>query len=117
MVVHGEGFHFCCNVVDIREEETQEESSSDIGAVELWIWLLCAQTARSRCRVEEKNKEHDNHKSNSSRHILRSVCVKTYLKISLHPADCKVLHSFLMPDEEHLGGFSQMGFHVISCVE
>ena len=21
-----------------------------------------------------------------------------------------------MPDEEHLGGFSQMGFHVISCV-
>ena len=22
-----------------------------------------------------------------------------------------------MLDEEHLGGFSQMGFHVISCVE
>ena len=22
-----------------------------------------------------------------------------------------------MSDEEHLGGFSQMGFHVISCVE
>ena len=24
--------------------------------------------------------------------------------------------SFLILDEEHLGGFSQMGFHVISCV-
>ena len=22
-----------------------------------------------------------------------------------------------MPDEEHLGGFSHMGFHVISCVD
>ena len=42
---------------------------------------------------------------------------KTYHKISLQAADCKVLYPFLMPNEEHLGGFSQMGFHVISCVE
>ena len=32
-------------------------------------------------------------------------------------AGYKVLPIFLMLDEEHLGGFSQMGFHVISCVE
>ena len=25
--------------------------------------------------------------------------------------------AFLMPDEEHLGGFSQMGFHIISYVQ
>ena len=36
---------------------------------------------------------------------------------SLQVKDYKVLHTFLMRDEEHLGGFSQMGFHVISCVE
>ena len=29
---------------------------------------------------------------------------------------CKVLPIFLMPDEKHLGGFSQMDFHIISCV-
>ena len=28
MVIHGEGCHFCCNVVKIREEETREESGS-----------------------------------------------------------------------------------------
>ena len=65
MVNHGEGCHFCCNVVEIREEETQEESSSDRGAVEPRIWLLCAQTARSRCRVEEQTREHENHKFES----------------------------------------------------
>ena len=31
-------------------------------------------------------------------------------------AGYKVLPIFLMPDEEHLGGFSHMGFHVISFV-
>ena len=40
----------------------------------------------------------------------------TYHTISLHPIDYKVLYHFLMLDEEHLGGFSHMGFHVISCV-
>ena len=35
----------------------------------------------------------------------------------MYPADCKVLYHFLIPDEEHLGRFSQMGFHIISCVE
>ena len=34
------------------------------------------------------------------------------LKNSLQVVDFKVLYTFLMPDEEHLGGFSQMGFHV-----
>ena len=65
MVVHGEGFQFECIIVEIKEEETQEESGSDRGVAEPWIWLLCAQTARSRCRVEEKNREHENHKSES----------------------------------------------------
>ena len=36
---------------------------------------------------------------------------------SLQVKDYKVLHTFLMPDEENLGIFSQMGFHIISCVE
>ena len=31
-------------------------------------------------------------------------------------AGYNVLPIFLMPNEEHLVGFSQMGFHVISCV-
>ena len=62
MVIHGEGCHFCCNVVEVREEETREESSSNRGAIEPQIWLVCVQTARSRCRVEDKMREHQNHK-------------------------------------------------------
>ena len=65
VVINGRGCHFGCNVVEIREEETQEEFGSDRGAVEPQIWLLCVQTARSRCRVEEKTKEHENHKFES----------------------------------------------------
>ena len=52
MVIHGKGCHFGYNVIAIKEEETQEEYSSDRGAVEPLIWLLCEQTARSRTRVE-----------------------------------------------------------------
>ena len=65
MVIHGEGCHFCCNVVEIREEVTREEFGSYRGAIEPRIWLLCAETARSRCRVEEKTRDHENHKSES----------------------------------------------------
>ena len=36
---------------------------------------------------------------------------------SLQVKDYKVLHTFLMRDEENLGIFSQMGFHIISYVE
>ena len=65
MVIHGEGCHFCCSVVEIKEEKIQEDSVSDRGAVEPQIWLLCARTARGRCRVEEQTREHENHKSKS----------------------------------------------------
>ena len=65
MVIHGEGCNFCCNVVEIREEETQEESGSNRGAVEPRIWVLCAQTTRSICTVEEQTREHENQNSRS----------------------------------------------------
>ena len=65
MVIHGEGFQFCCKGVEVKEEETQEESGNYRGVVGPRIWLLCAKTARSRCRVEEKTREHENHNSES----------------------------------------------------
>ena len=34
VVINHEECHFCCNVVEIREEQTQEESSIDRGVVE-----------------------------------------------------------------------------------
>ena len=106
VVIHGEGCHFCCNVIAIREEETQEEYSSDRGVVEPWMWLLCEHTARSRIRVEEKTREHENH----------NFELKDTSQDQSASRRLKGVISFLMPDEEHLGGFSQMGFHVISCV-
>ena len=42
--------------------------------------------------------------------------LKTYLKNSLQVVGYKVLYPILMLDEEHLGGFSKMGFHIISFV-
>ena len=47
------GMPFFCNFIVIREEDTQEEHSSDRGAIEPRIWLLCEHTTRSRSRVEE----------------------------------------------------------------
>ena len=107
MVIHGEGCHFCCNFIAIREEETQEEYSSDRGDVEPRIWMLCKQTARSRNRVEEQTREHESHKY-ELKYISQDRSMSRRLQGTI---------SFLMPDEEHLGGFSQMGFHVISCVQ
>ena len=43
MVIHGEGFQFYCKVVEVREEETEEDSGNDRGVVEPWIWLLCVE--------------------------------------------------------------------------
>ena len=54
---------FHCNVIAIREEETQEEYSSNRGDNEPWIWLLCEQAARCRSRIEEQTREHGNYKS------------------------------------------------------
>ena len=107
MVIHGEGCHFHCNVIAIREKETQEVYSSNRGVVEPQIWMQEEQTARSRSRVNERTREHENYESElkdisqyqSASHILQGAI------------------SFLMPNAEHLGGFSQMGFHIISCVQ
>ena len=62
-------------------------------------------TARSRSRVEEQAREHEKYEFElkdisqyqSASHILQGAI------------------SFLMPNEEHLCGFSQMGFHVKCC--
>ena len=47
------GMPSCCNVIAIREEETQEEYSSNRGVAEPWIWLMCEQNSRSRSIIEE----------------------------------------------------------------
>ena len=87
-------------------------------AIEPWILHLCAQTAS---KVEESIQvvcgsvgvDRSNKLENMR---ARRVEKKTYLKNSLQFVGCKVLPIFLMPDEENLGGFSQMGFHIISYV-
>ena len=69
--------------------------------------MQCEKTARSRSILGEQTKEHENYDSE-----LKDISQD-------HPASHRLQGaiSFLMPDEEHLGGFSQMGFHVISCVQ
>ena len=71
------------------------------------IWLQWEQTVRSRSRVDGWTKEHENYDSE-----LKDICQD-------HSASYKLQDSisFLIPDEEHLGGFSQMGFYVISYVQ
>ena len=63
-------------------------------------------TARSRSRVEEIDREHENYKS-KLKDISQDESVSRRLQGDL---------TFLMPYEEHLSGFSQMGFHLISWV-
>ena len=65
------------------------------------------QSARIRSRVEERTREHENYESK-----LKDISQDQSTSRRLQGAI-----SFLMPDEEHLGGFSQMGFHVISYVQ
>ena len=57
-------------------------------------------------RVEELTREHEKYKSK-----LKDISQD-------HSASRRVQGdaNFLMPDEEHLGGFSQMGLHIISYV-
>ena len=66
--------------------------------------MRCEQTARSRIRVEERTREHENYKYELK-------------EISQDQSTSRILQGaipFLMLDEEHLGGFSHMGFNVIS---
>ena len=91
----------------LEEEQTREEYGSIRGVVELRIWLQWEQTARSRSRVDEKTREHENYES-ELKDISQYQSVSRRLQGAI---------SFLMHDEEHLGGFSQMGFHIISCVQ
>ena len=61
----------------------------------------------SRNRVGERTREHENYDS-KLKDISQDQSASHRLQGSI---------SFLMTDEEHLGGFSHMGFHVISCVQ
>ena len=63
-------------------------------------------SVRRRLGVGEQTREHENYESK-----LKDISQDQFASHRLQGAI-----SFLMPDEEHLGGFSQMGFHVISCV-
>ena len=56
---------------------------------------------------EEYDKEHENYEFD----------LKDISQVQSASRRMQSAISFLMPDEEHLGGFSQMGFHVISCVQ
>ena len=90
-----------------KEELTQEEYGIIREVVEPWIWLQQERTARSRIRVDERTIEHENYES-KLKDISQDQSASRRLQAAI---------SFLMPNEEHLGGFSQMGFHVISCVQ
>ena len=78
-----------------KEEQTQEEYGSIRGVVKPWIGLLCEQTPRSKIRVEERTREHDNYDSE-----LKDISQD---KSASHRLQGAI--SFLMPDEEHLVGF------------
>ena len=67
---------------------------------------VVGQTTRSRSRLEEQTREHEKYEF-ELKYISQDQFVSCILQGAI---------SFLMSDEEHLGGFSQMGFHVISCV-
>ena len=62
-------------------------------------------TTRHRSRVEEQTRDHESHKSE-----LKDISQEQSASRRLQGAI-----SFVMPDEEHHGSFSHMGFHVISC--
>ena len=64
-------------------------------------------TTRSRTRVEERTIEHENYE-----YELKDISQDQSASHRLQGAI-----SFLIRDEEHLGGFSQIGFHVISYVQ
>ena len=67
---------------------------------------MCEQTIRIRSRVEELTREHEKYKS-KLKYLSQDHSVSCILQGDV---------TFLMPDEEHLNGFSQMNFHVNSCV-
>ena len=58
-------------------------------------------------RIGEQTIEHENYESK-----LKDISQDQSASCRLQGAI-----SFLMPDEEHLGGFSQMSFHVISSAQ
>ena len=62
---------------------------------------------RRPLRVGEQTIEHENYESK-----LKDISQDQFASHRLQGAI-----SFLMPDEKHLGVFSHMGFHVISCVQ
>ena len=70
-------------------------------------------------RIDSRVKERKLKRSKTREHERREFCIdcREDLEKSLQ-AECadERCHIFLMPDEEHLCGFSQMGFHVKCCL-
>ena len=101
-VVYGAANRSKRKVIRIKEGESSARVVQMMGDLIQEVW---GSVGRSSI-LGEKDKEHENCES-KLKYTSQDQSASRRLQGAI---------SFLIPDEEYLGGFSQMGFHVISCV-